>query len=261
MNIGLITYVYEDYQDFIPLFVYSTLKNNPNLNIKIFLKEELTKENRTMLEKVSTNKVCVVENYFRPCPIEKLGGIRILIPEKDVSEFDYIYLTDVDIVEMDDMTKQCETDILKANERGVPFNGVSYRTEFHTDNSPPVTLPRFNMGCVFIDVKPYYEKMTRVIEEINSSKHQEYMDKIKHLQSDELLFYYMLKQAFEFDETVFKHRDLPGKNLCGVKWGFDNKWVPTDDVEKALIEDIYENGTEQIKSIFTHRALIRLKTL
>ena len=62
-NIGLVTYVYEDYQDFIPLFVYSTLKNNPDIGIKIFLKEELTDYNRKTLEEVATNKVQVIENY------------------------------------------------------------------------------------------------------------------------------------------------------------------------------------------------------
>ena len=252
-SLGLITYVYEDYQDFIPLYVYSVLKNNPSVNIKIFLKEVLTKENRAMLEKVSTDKVEIVENYFIPCPIGRLGGIRVLIPEKDVSEFDYIYITDIDVVEVCDMREHCNKSILLSEKRNVPFNGRFYDHQFRHFKG---LLPRFNLCCVFIEVKPYYEKMNKVIENIYSDKHQEYMNKIDDFHIDEPLFYYMLKQAFEFDDATFKKRGvgLPFLNLHPIKVGYKGKnknrrWIPSNDIEKALVKDIYENGTEKVKYI------------
>ena len=257
-NIGLVTYVYEDYQDFIPLFVYSTLKNNPDIGIKIFLKEELTDYNRRTLEAVDTNKVQIIENYSIPCPIAPLHGIRYLIPEKDLSEFDYVYLSDVDLVNIEDMTKRCAQDIEASKKSLLPFNGSCYNGHFGGINDQ---LPRFQLGSVFIEVKPYYKKMSKTIEEVHSGIHKDYISTISHLPTVELLFYYMLDKTFQFDFELFNQNDdilrvqqLHGLNL---RWLDITKgcWWKPDAAERLLLENIYEKGTEQSKQILRKTAL------
>ena len=262
-NIGLVTYVYEDYQDFIPLFVYSTLKNNPDIGIKIFLKEELTDYNRKTLEEVATNKVQVIENYSIPGPRIKLSGTRFLIPERDLSEFDYIYLSDIDFVNIEDMTKRCAQDIEVSKKSLLPFNGLCYNQRFSDDSS----YNRFQGGSVFIEVEPYYEKMSRTIEEMHSGLHDDYLNEIYDLNADEILLYYMLDQTFQFDFELFHQDDflLRIKQIHGTHlnlfWYFatsvsycdrsdisDTLWIP-DTTERLLLENIYENGTESVKQV------------
>ena len=253
-NIGLVTYVYEDYQDFIPLFVYSTLKNNPDIGIKIFLKEELTDYNREILEEVATNKVQIIENYSIPCPITKLSGTRFLIPERDLSEFDYVYISNIDFVNIEDMTKRCAQDIEVSKKSLLPFNGVCYNQHFFDNGS----YNRFQGGSVFIEVKPYYKEMCRTIEEIHSGVHDDYLNEIYDLKADEILLYYMLDQTFQlFDFELFHQDDflLRIKQLHGVHlnpiWYLaenDSLWVP-DTTERLLLENIYEKGAESVKQI------------
>ena len=252
-NIGLVTYVYEDYQDFIPLFVYSTLKNNPDIGIKIFLKEELKDYNRKTLEEVATNKVQVIENYSIPGPRIKLSGTRFLIPERDLSEFDYVYLSDIDFVNIEDMTKRCAQDIEASKKSLLPFNGVCFLD--HTFG--PTSYNRFQGGSVFIEVKPYYKEMCRTIEEIHSGIHDDYLNEIYNLNADEILLYYMLDQTFQFDFELFHQDDflLRIKQIHGTHlnlfWYFatsvsycdrsdisDTLWIP-DTTERLLLENIY----------------------
>ena len=247
------SYVYGHYQDFIPLYVYYALKTNPDISIKIFLKEELTDYNRKMLDRFATDNVQVVENYFIPCPIDKLGGIRALIPEEEFSEFDYIYLTDIDMVEIQDMTERCHYDLMRCEILGLPFNSGFYKTHFKVG-----VLSRIYMGCMFIKVKPYYEKMSNIIDNIFDDDHKEYIDKIKSLGSDELLLYYMLDQVFKLDLSLFEDHVPHGANLHVITYG-GLSWEPSSSFEKSLIDDICKNGFEETRKIFHWNSVLKLK--
>ena len=239
--------MYGEYQDFIPLYVYSVIKNNPQIGIKIFLKETLSDANKALLQDFPASGLQIVENYFIPCPIVKLGGIRVLIPERDVSEFDYFYFSDVDMVNVQYMFGKIQIGIEKSKETGLPFNGLYYTSSFRIDGQIEF-LPRFNLGSMFVEVKPYFAKMSRIIDEIHSGKHKKYMDKIKNLLSDELLLYYMLDQAFDLDVDLFKTGHfLHGLNLGGIRWGFKNYWKPTDAIEQRLVDHIMKKGSHHVK--------------
>jgi hypothetical protein len=153
-------YVHGSYQDYIPVFVYSVLRSYPEYFVRIFLKEHLQPHNRKALDVIRAgmcDRFEVRENTFARLDGFILRGSRWLLPHEALSDFEYAYISDVDFL-------ICrETPDIRARHVGYcRANNLPYSNACRI-KSPPV---KKLTGLHFIVVKPYYEAMSPVIEQV-----------------------------------------------------------------------------------------------
>jgi hypothetical protein len=87
MNVGICTVVDKKYKDYIPLFILSAKKAFPDYKIKVFYRGDLKADN-------------VVDGFYTDYPFEAAttSTMRFCMPSEHVVEFDYVYMTDVDMI-------------------------------------------------------------------------------------------------------------------------------------------------------------------
>ena len=101
-KVCLTTYVYgANYQNYIPLFVYSAKKSYPEYYIIIFIHGKLKDKVKKQLDLIKQQyEFDVIENQFDDLNI--INGfeartLRWVLPSKYFAKFDYLYIVDIDI--------------------------------------------------------------------------------------------------------------------------------------------------------------------
>ena len=97
------------------------------------------------------------ENCFPDFPVDYLKAARWLIPQEEVSDFEYVYIGDVDFI----ICRE-DPDIRARHVGHCRQNDLPYSNAVRVKD-PPV---RRLSGLHFIIVKPYYEKMASAMAEM-----------------------------------------------------------------------------------------------
>jgi len=95
----------DDYQTYIPIFIYTVKRAYPEYYIKIFLRGKLNDKIRGMLDTMKKCKYCdlgweIKEKSLMEYPalVSTCNTLRHLLPEKEFKDFDYVYITDIDFI-------------------------------------------------------------------------------------------------------------------------------------------------------------------
>ena len=179
------------FHEYIPFFIYSILKSYPKYYIKIFCMEKLkrnVKRSLSMLTK--TDKFEIIENSFKGYPKTNFNSkaCRWLIKKRDLIEFDYAYIGDIDFLILPEDPGLLEQHINHCKTLGFPYSNI-VRPNIDKKNRPIEIHYRMS-GLHFIIVKEYFKMMNPIISE--------YEEKIKNINegSNEKYLYKMIKEAF-----------------------------------------------------------------
>ncbi len=116
------TTVDEKYQYYMPLFVLSLSRSYPEYDIKLFTHGKIKAEVKKAL-KIAGGNCCVVSGVFSGWAKHKYSPIswRFLVPPKHYEGYDYVYVTDIDMM----ITKE-KVSLLKFHKMEMEKTGLCY---------------------------------------------------------------------------------------------------------------------------------------
>lgn len=181
-------FVFGDYTNYVPFYIYSILKSYPDYYIKVFVKGFLTQNQKIALSKLHeklSNNFEIIENYFNNLltdkGIEKNRCLRWLIPSKEFKNFENVYMGDIDILIIKENPSLLDSHLQHCTKTNLPYsNTIRKSTKRLT-------------GLHFIKTKEYFNKMNSLINYyiINN-------DKIPNNLKDEKFLYSMIKKTIGF---------------------------------------------------------------
>ncbi|HHY21662.1 MAG TPA: hypothetical protein GX525_07235 [Bacilli bacterium] len=194
-------YVFGSYTKYVPYYIYSILKSYPHYYVKIFCMDKLAKREAECLDLIRKNlstNFMVKENYF-PFPQfreQKLGRpLRFLIPYHEFSEFDYVYIGDVDFLIVQESPSLLDGHIEHCKKIKLPYsNQIRPNTKRLT-------------GLHFFKVKEYYQAMNEVIDYYSNNLGEVYSLMKKYRSDDEKFLYKMIEKTIGFgkiNDSVYR---------------------------------------------------------
>jgi hypothetical protein len=187
-SLCITTYVTgRDYQEFIPVFIYSLFKAYPHYEIIIFCGEYLDKsvrKNLSILEKICDFKI--IENYLPHKPSNLDNRVasmskRWLIYCDDFLNYEYLYIGDIDIAILKENPDLLIQHKIHCDTINLIYSNVRRRT-----HSNRIT------GLHFVKTKEYFEKMYPVIDKF---KYLFLNNKLKYKYSCEYMLYDMIIES------------------------------------------------------------------
>lgn len=178
----------EDYQEFIPVYIFSILKAYPDYGILIFCGESLkssVKHSCDLLKNIGNFKI--IENFF-PYTANNLSNRvisklkRWLIYSDDFENYEYIYIGDIDMFIVKENPSLLTQHLIHCDTISLDYSNVIRRA-----NGRRIT------GLHFVKRKPYFEKALPVINR--------YAELIKNdcfkyeFESSEFLLYDIIEEA------------------------------------------------------------------
>ncbi len=95
----------DDFQYYIPMFIYTAKRAYPDYGVKIFLRGKINKQVRGILNDMKKLRMCntdfqILENQFLDYPNRTsiCNTLRHLLPEEQFKGFDFVYITDIDFL-------------------------------------------------------------------------------------------------------------------------------------------------------------------
>ncbi|WP_318502583.1 hypothetical protein [Bacillus sp. T3] len=191
-------YVFGDYTKYIPYYIYSILKSYPDYFVKIFCMDHLSEQENLCLDLIRKNLSTnfeIKEKYF-PFPKfrkNKLGKpFRFLIPHEEFSEFENVYLGDVDYLIVKENPSILEGHLEHCKKIGLPYsNQIRPNTKRLT-------------GHHFLIVKEYYHLMQPIIEYYQNHLDEVY-NEMKLNRSDEKFLYKIVEKGIGFGKMKENH--------------------------------------------------------
>lgn len=241
------TYVYGDYQDYIPIYIYSILYHWPQHYVKIFLKETLEPRTVALLDLIRKEVGAnfeIVENY--ESQLKHLPAARFLLSASEFEGYDYIYFGDVDFIIynfFNDNFSQYYVD--HCSTTGLPFSN-----EWHYD-----------WGCYratglhFVIKEPYFAAVTPIMEELRDLKSNFHL-RTKHHPKwpsyDEEMLFYLLVNSFNLQPLQGYRRPLHGVHFGTFRiLGINDSFASMNlEVNSRNNLPVWKNDLHKINKIF-----------
>ena len=146
MKVVVSTVVDKHYQDYIPLFVYALTQSYPEYYLQIFTHHPANTEYipahiLTALHDINNKKVTITEGVFADYPV-KSGyepiSWRFLVPPKHYDAYDYVYITDIDMMIMPEKVDLAHFHLCEMGETGLCYSN-SLRNSKHWMGSESFT--------------------------------------------------------------------------------------------------------------------------
>ncbi len=252
----LSTYVYGDYCDYIPSYIYAALKSYPDIFVKIFVHDMLPRYiNKILayLKKNFSDNFEIVENVYK----ERIphNYLRWLLPDFFFNEFEYVLINDIDILILREEPSLLDFRLKHSKSFNLPFSNFLRHKK---QNSPG----RFS-GSHFIVVKPYYEKVQSIINKILidplfdiSRENVNFFSRGINNWSGEKVLYQILKKSFAIDEVAYGQANNNFPHHHGIHLGL---FASGKLNEKNLgINKIFFQQTEQLENIINNDLFIYL---
>lgn len=212
-------YVFGNYTKYIPYYVYSILKSYPDYFVKIFCMDRLTKKENACMEMIKKNLSAnfkIKENYF-PFPefkeAKKGKPLRFLIPHTEFSEFENVYVGDVDFLIVKETPSLLEGHLEHCRKIELPYSNQI------RPHSQRLT------GLHFFKVEEYYKKLNPIIEYYQNHLDEVYKFMSRH-QTDEKFLYHIIKKGIGFGKiNQFPYRPHHGFHLGIVRINGYDKYM------------------------------------
>lgn len=242
MKLVFSSFVFGSYQKYIPYYIYSIWKTQPNCFVKIFIESSLESNIYETLEylkriKIDNFEIVILEDCFEEYKVHKMKGggvrtlIRYLIGREGFNHFDYVYIGDIDILFLPEEQSILDFHIKQLTKLDLPFSN-KVRLDKNGELTERLT------GLHFFKTKEYLEKINPIITRIKKDKI--YRDNyLVGLERDENFLYKINKEAFDFDPKLVSTAQRPWHGLhLGITRG--NKDLDIETIEEnsslSLIE-------------------------
>jgi hypothetical protein len=222
-KICISSFVYGDYADYIPVYIFSILKAYPEYEVKIFLHDELTTNVGSALDFIKdnlSNRFIIVENYYKSRVPHKY--LRWVIPHRDFKEYDYVFINDVDFIILREKPSLLEFYQSHLNKFSLPF-GNFIRKNIQDQ-------PKRLSGSHFIKVNDYYKKTESIIKEVLcdpffdiTKSNIRYHSRGEIVYSDENLLYEIVRKSFNFNEANYTESKNSFAHHHGIHLGLMNR--------------------------------------
>ncbi|MDQ0243018.1 hypothetical protein J2S09_000554 [Bacillus fengqiuensis] len=248
-------YVFGEYTKYIPYYVYSILKSYPDYFVKIFCMDRLSAKENACLDMIrkdlSTNFV-VKEDYF-PYPKfrEKKTGkpLRFLIPHSEFSEFEHVYIGDVDFLIIKETPSLLEGHLEHCKNIELPYSNQI------RPNSNRLT------GLHFFKVEEYYKAMNPIIEYYQHHLDEVYKE-MNLYRTDEKFLYKIIEKGIGFSKiNQFLYRPHHGFHLGILRVNAFETYIkegnkrqihrlpPYPTLRKQLLEFFYDPLFQEISKV------------
>lgn len=248
-NLCFATYVFGNYQKYIPYYIYSISRLYPHSSIKIFLDTSLDENISGIIKKIekkgfSNHQVIPhFETIKEFQNIEIKGGAGKLnrwILESDMfSDFEFVYVGDVDILFLPE-----EIPLLDFHKKQMEILKVPFSNKVRVDENG-FSAKRLT-GLHFFKTKEYLEEIRPILSVLKNDEEFR-ADFFSGIERDEHFLYKLNKLAFDFDDDVLTKAQRPWHGLhLGI----------TRARKKIDIETIKENSSLSIPEIKEYLAII-----
>ncbi|MGB1308737.1 MAG: hypothetical protein ACPG6B_07490 [Oceanihabitans sp.] len=220
------SFVFGNYQKYIPYYIYSIRKTYPLSFVKIFVEKELDFNIKSALQVLQENnitnfeivKVDIEYADYKNFKIKGGGGklIRWLVGFEYFKEFEYVYIGDIDIFFLKEEVSVLHFHKAQLKQLQLPF---SNKVRLFKDGN----LTKRLTGLHFFKTKEYFEKVEPIISKIKKDAifRSEYLQGLKR---DEHFLYKINKEAFQFHDKTVSKAERPWHGLhLGITRG--NKGV------------------------------------
>ena len=225
--------VNRNYEKYIPYFIYFITKSYPNYFIKILFLESLSIKTKELIDVIGNPLVSIEENFFKGFPKDnqQLKSIRWITPKDVFSDFDYVYIGDVDILICEENPTLHNIHITHLKN-----NNLSY------SNSIRPKQKRLT-GLHFFKVKEYYEKMSNIIKEYTTKLKNRKISLSQRYRNEHLLYDIVNKGVGSLPQDKFRI-DIDGSGPhhglhLGIWRGYKSKLPPA--VKNQIFKDNYKN--------------------
>lgn len=256
MKNAFCTFVYGDYYRFLPYYLLAIRKHYPETSVIVLYDKMLPVKIKSCLQEY--RNVIVMEQMVETSEwLKHLNhrgaarqSLRHLLHLNVFENYDCIYFGDVDILHLRETKSLFEFHLIQAEKHALPFSNKV--RPLLNDNS--ISSGRLT-GLHFVKVKPYFEKMTPVIDKFISNK--SYRDLIlEGTERNEHVLFNLCKAAFSFDPKDLLQNERPwhgfhlglvrGKDFLNIQTINDNSSLSFDDLKEQLTE---LNNTDQISKL------------
>lgn len=158
--IGVTTFVYGWYVDYIPFFINAIREAYPDLHIKIFVQGRISSFCQTALGKL--DGFTIVEDYFNDWHESSPYYLRWLIPCEALADFNQTFICDIDLLMLRESPTLVDQRLDIAKSIQMPFANFV--------RAPKTGFPNRISGWHFILNKEYYEHVEPIIQEFLKAK-------------------------------------------------------------------------------------------
>lgn len=240
------SFVFGNYQKYIPYYIYSISKIYPTAFIKIFLEKSLQGNIKKVLEMFQKKgfvnfEVIEMQTSFDAYQVYKMKGsgaktmIRWLFGKAYFTDFDYVYIGDIDIFFLPETISVLDFHIKQMHTLNLPFSN-----KVRLDKEGKLT-ERLT-GLHFFKTEPYFNKIEPIINRVQNDK--QFRDSyLKGLERNEHFLYKINMQAFNFNPEKVSKAKRPWHGLhLGITRGNKN-------VDISVIKD---NSSLTLNEITKH---------
>ena len=202
-------YVYgRDYQSYIPVYIYSIIKNHPQYHVRIYLDSYLRKDIHALLSMMDKKTYSIIENFKNPYLEKNMEkrALRWMIRDNTLDHYEYIYVGDIDIYLVKD-SSFLNTHILHMKRtKNIYSNAIRLSLKDFIKRGAKkeerVYLARLT-GLHFYKTKQYYNRINKAqrellwkIEHINEiSKYERVILEKYILVDDERVLWYLIVKS------------------------------------------------------------------
>jgi len=199
-------FVFGSYTRYIPLYIYSVLKAYPDYYLKIFVGGQLDAAEARALALMPSGNYEIIEGYCQDRV--EMGKwckyVRRLVPYEQYKDFKYVYHGDVDFVIIPEIPSLKDWHVAHCEKLNLPFS-----------NAIRPGTKRIS-GLHFIEVEPYYEKMSEIMAHYR--RHPEEVEKKLVKTSDEWFTYEVLDDIFGLDPLRAEGFNRPEHGVHLALW-------------------------------------------
>lgn len=234
-----------DYQDFIPIFIYSIHKAYPDYNVIIFVGEAVSRNVSRSLDLLRpAASFRIIENHLPYVP--KSMSLRVssmskrwLLYDEEFLRYDYVYIGDIDIFIVKEEPALVEQHLIHCQTIGLDYSNIIRRSHYNRMS-----------GLHFVKTEPYFTRMLPVIRKYTELLNN---DELVYQNSCEYMLYDMISES--------------GLGLCPRATGKDLKdpkqpsFRPNHGVHLAIFRNILVNKSDYNAENFAKKIEIMKNTI
>jgi hypothetical protein len=230
MSLCIAVVANKKYERYIPYFCFFVKKSYPKCNVKIFALDGLSDKVKNFVHNgYRQSEVKIIERLFDGFPQsnQELKSLRWLIPKEHFSDYEYVYIGDIDML------------ICKE-----PFGLLEQHKKHCFDNQLPYSnCVRPNTkrltGLHFFETKAYYEKMSKVIEKYTKALRGNRLGLRSGTRNEEVLYSMIVEAGFSLPADEFRI-DIDGSGPHhGLHLGI---WRSGGNIKPAVIDQIMKDS-------------------
>lgn len=257
MKNAFCTFIYGNYDRFIPYYLLGIELHYPNAAVIILLDKKLP-DKYSDLVKSYPQLILIEDAIDNSTWLKKIKhrgaarqSLRHILQLEVFNQFDTIYFGDVDIIHLDEGFNLFDFHLNQAKTSGVPFSNKVRALPNHPNKSSGRLT-----GLHFVKVKEYYEKMNPIISAFKNDEAFQ-LKILKDTERNEHVLFNLCQAAFNFDADALLNNKRPWHGFhLGLVRGRDYLDIQTINENSSIDVESLRNQLKQINKNNTVNKLL-----